>query len=56
MESPLDAVGLERGGEFEGRFHVLGGALSPVRGVLPIASFCADAGITQTRLEQSSKL
>ncbi len=35
VESPLDAVALERGGEFQGRFHVLGGALSPVRGVLP---------------------
>jgi recombination protein RecR len=35
VESPLDAVALERGGGFRGRYHVLGGALSPLRGVLP---------------------
>jgi recombination protein RecR len=35
VESALDAVALERGGSFSGRYHVLGGALSPVKGVLP---------------------
>lgn len=35
VESPLDAIALERGGGFTGRYHVLGGALSPLRGVLP---------------------
>jgi recombination protein RecR len=35
VESALDAIALERGGAFTGRFHVLGGALSPMRGVLP---------------------
>jgi recombination protein RecR len=35
VESALDAVALERGGGFDGRYHVLGGALSPLRGVLP---------------------
>jgi len=35
VEGPLDAVALERGGLFNGRYHVLGGALSPVSGVLP---------------------
>lgn len=35
VESPLDAIALERGGGFGGRYHVLGGALSPLRGVLP---------------------
>lgn len=35
VEGPLDAVALERGGSFNGRYHVLGGALSPVSGVLP---------------------
>jgi recombination protein RecR len=35
VESPLDAIALERGGGFAGRYHVLGGALSPLRGVLP---------------------
>lgn len=35
VESPLDAIALERGGGLAGRYHVLGGALSPLRGVLP---------------------
>jgi recombination protein RecR len=35
VESPLDAIALERGGGFAGRYHVLGGALSPLKGVLP---------------------
>ncbi len=35
VETALDAVALERGGSFDGRYHVLGGALSPLRGVLP---------------------
>jgi recombination protein RecR len=35
VEGPLDAIAIERGGSYEGRYHVLGGALSPLRGVLP---------------------
>ncbi|MCC7477469.1 recombination protein RecR [bacterium] len=35
VETALDAIALERGGGFKGRYHVLGGALSPLRGVLP---------------------
>ena len=35
VEGPLDAIAIERGGSFRGRYHVLGGALSPLRGVLP---------------------
>jgi recombination protein RecR len=35
VEGALDAVALERGGGFSGRYHVLGGALSPMRGILP---------------------
>lgn len=35
VEEALDAVALERGGTFAGRYHVLGGVLSPVRGKLP---------------------
>jgi recombination protein RecR len=35
VESPLDAIALERGGGFRGVYHVLGAALSPLRGVLP---------------------
>lgn len=35
VETSLDAVAMERGGSYGGRYHVLGGALSPVKGVLP---------------------
>lgn len=35
VEQPLDALAVERGGGYEGRYFVLGGALSPMRGVLP---------------------
>jgi recombination protein RecR len=35
VETALDAIALERGGDYSGRYHVLGGALSPLRGVLP---------------------
>jgi len=35
VETALDAIALERGGGYRGRYHVLGGALSPLRGVLP---------------------
>ena len=35
VESALDAIALERGGAYTGRYHVLGGALSPLKGVLP---------------------
>jgi recombination protein RecR len=35
VEGPLDAIAIERGGVFTGRYHVLGGALSPLRGVMP---------------------
>ncbi|MCB1217681.1 recombination protein RecR [bacterium] len=35
VESPLDSVALEKGGGFHGLYHVLGGAISPLAGVLP---------------------
>jgi len=35
VEDALDAVALERGGTYRGGYHVLGGALSPIQGVLP---------------------
>ncbi len=35
VESPLDAIALEKGGGFHGLYHVLGGAISPLSGVLP---------------------
>ena len=35
VEDPLDVLALERTGGFRGRYHVLGGALSPIEGVGP---------------------
>lgn len=35
VEEPRDVVAVERTGEFRGRYHVLGGALSPIDGVGP---------------------
>jgi recombination protein RecR len=35
VEQPVDVVSVERTGEFNGLYHVLGGALSPLDGVEP---------------------
>lgn len=35
VEEPSDVISLERTNEFSGRYHVLGGALSPIDGVDP---------------------
>jgi recombination protein RecR len=35
VEQPSDVIPLERTHEFPGRYHVLGGALSPIDGVDP---------------------
>jgi recombination protein RecR len=35
VEQPGDVIALERAGSFRGRYHVLGGALSPLDGVTP---------------------
>lgn len=35
VEEPQDIVPVERSGEFEGKYHVLGGAISPIDGVMP---------------------
>ena len=35
VEQPSDLIPIERSGEFHGRYHVLGGALSPIDGVDP---------------------
>ena len=35
VEQPSDVIPMERSGEFHGRYHVLGGALSPIDGVDP---------------------
>jgi recombination protein RecR len=35
VEEPLDVLALERTGGYDGLYHVLGGALSPIEGVGP---------------------
>jgi recombination protein RecR len=35
VEQPVDVVSLERTGEYQGLYHVLGGAISPLDGVEP---------------------
>ena len=35
VEEPLDIVSLERTGQFQGTYHVLGGVISPIDGVGP---------------------
>lgn len=35
VEKPMDVISLERSGTFKGRYHVLGGRLSPLNGVGP---------------------
>jgi recombination protein RecR len=35
VEEPLDVLALERASAFEGKYHVLGGTLSPIEGIGP---------------------
>ena len=50
VEDPLDVVALEKTNQFQGTYHVLGGALSPIDGINPeqlhipelIARICSD--------------
>jgi len=35
VEEPLDVLALERIGAYQGRYHVLNGALSPIEGIGP---------------------
>ena len=35
VEQPVDVLAFERTGQFTGRYHVLGGALSPLKGIGP---------------------
>ena len=35
VEEPLDIIALERTGQFDGTYHVLGGAISPIDGISP---------------------
>jgi recombination protein RecR len=35
VEQPADMVSIEKSGAFSGRYHILGGSLSPINGVGP---------------------
>ena len=35
MESPIDVLAIERTNDYRGRYHVLHGAISPLRGINP---------------------
>jgi len=35
VEEPKDIIAIERSGSFRGRYHVLGGAISPIDGIGP---------------------
>ncbi|PRX99509.1 recombination mediator RecR [Allonocardiopsis opalescens] len=54
VEEPKDVVAIEKTREFRGRYHVLGGAISPIEGVGPeelrireLMARLADGGITE---------
>lgn len=57
VEEPRDVVAVERTGEFHGRYHVLGGAISPIDGLGPeqlkvyeLLTRIQDEGITEVIL------
>ncbi len=54
VEQPADVLALERTGSFRGRYHVLGGALSPLEGTQPedlrIRELLAPLGVRVTRI------
>ena len=63
VEEPKDVVAIERTREFRGRYHVLGGAISPIDGVGPddlrikeLMSRLADANITEVILATDPNL
>jgi recombination protein RecR len=54
VEEPKDVVAVERTREFHGRYHVLGGAISPIEGIGPddlrikeLLTRLADGGVTE---------
>jgi len=54
VEEPKDVVAVERTREFRGRYHVLGGAISPIEGIGPddlrikeLLTRLADGGVTE---------
>ncbi|MDT0308464.1 recombination mediator RecR [Streptomyces sp. DSM 44917] len=63
VEEPKDVVAIERTREFRGRYHVLGGAISPIDGVGPddlrireLLARLADGGVTELILATDPNL
>ena len=63
VEEPKDVVAVERTREFRGRYHVLGGAISPIEGVGPddlrireLLSRLADGQVTEVILATDPNL
>lgn len=63
VEEPKDVVAIERTREFRGRYHVLGGAISPIEGVGPddlrireLMSRLADGSVTELILATDPNL
>ncbi len=63
VEEPKDVVAIERTREFHGRYHVLGGAISPIEGIGPddlrireLMVRLADAAITELILATDPNL
>jgi recombination protein RecR len=63
VEEPKDVVAIERTREFRGRYHVLGGAISPIDGVGPddlriteLLSRLADGSVTEVILATDPNL
>ena len=63
VEEPKDVVAIERTREYRGRYHVLGGAISPIEGIGPeqlhireLMTRLADGTITETILATDPNL
>ena len=63
VEEPKDVVAIERTREFRGRYHVLGGAISPIEGIGPeqlrlreLMTRLADGTITEVILATDPNL
>jgi recombination protein RecR len=63
VEEPKDVVAIEKTREFRGRYHVLGGAISPIEGVGPddlrvreLMSRLADGSVTELILATDPNL
>lgn len=63
VEEPKDVVAIEKTREFKGRYHVLGGAISPIEGIGPddlrireLMARLADSGIVEVILATDPNL